>query len=228
MFKLGLALFASLLALGTAAAADLPAKMYTKAPAMAAPPPFSWTGFYVGGNVGYSWGRQDITVGGVSAGTVKVNGVIGGGQLGYNWQVNQIVLGLEADIQASGQKGDGTISPFAALNVTTTYRDKLDWFGTLRGRLGYAADHWLPYVTAGWAFGHGNISGSSTAPVSFSGSKNYSGWTVGGGLEWAFRNNWSAKLEYLYIDFGDGPTTPVIATGRLTDNILRVGVNYHF
>ena len=92
------------------------------------------------------------------------------------------------------------------------------------------------YVTGGFAFGHGEINGTattSTLVTAFSNTHDYSGWTVGGGVEWAFYNNWSAKLEYLYINFGDGPTVPVGtaflgASEKLTDNIVRVGVNYKF
>ncbi len=238
MRRTAFVLLASCALMGSAAAADLP----VKAPVYKAPvvtPPYNWTGFYVGGNIGYSWGRQDNSVGGTSLGTVNVDGIIGGGQVGYNWQINQIVLGLEADFQGSGQKGDGSFIGPAALipSSTYTFTDKLDWFGTVRGRVGYAMDRWLPYVTGGWAWGHGSISGTVTGngPTGAgSASNDYSGWTVGGGLEYAFLNNWSAKFEYLYIDFGDGPSVTlapsavVLSGGKLTDNILRLGVNYKF
>lgn len=251
MRRLGLALLASTVFMGAAAAADLPTKMYTKAPI--APAPFSWAGLYVGLNAGYSWGLQNNslqTLGGVivsgNSNNDKINGFIGGGQIGYNWQINQWVLGVEADLQASGQKGNGTFAipgsdpcaPVASCPIPATsaaYTDKLDWFGTVRGRLGYAMDRWLPYVTGGWAFGHGSVSGSSIGGIvsTVNGSKNYNGWTIGGGLEYAYNNHWSVKAEYLYIDFGNGPTvavTPAInfVSGKLTDNIARLGVNYRF
>jgi outer membrane immunogenic protein len=246
MRRLGLALLASMALIGSAAAADMPAKMVTKAPIV--DPPFSWTGFYVGGNAGYSWGRQCNSLtdptGAILFGNSncdRLNGFIGGGQLGYNWQYNQWVLGLEGDLQWSGQKRDGTFfipSTAILLVVPATnaiYTDKLEWFGTVRGRIGWANGRWLPFITGGWAFGHGNVSGSSTGGIvsTSSASQNYSGWTVGGGLEWAFANRWSAKAEYLYIDFGNGPTvaiTPAVnfVSGKMTDNILRLGVNYHF
>ncbi|MEP7030225.1 MAG: outer membrane protein [Pseudolabrys sp.] len=246
MRRLFLALVASTFVAGVASAADMPVKAPVyKAPVLA--PVYNWTGLYVGLNAGYSWGRQDVTL--MPAGTVnspKLNGFIGGGQIGYNWQMNQLVLGLEADFQGSGQKGDGNFiipasdpcAPLASCPVPASavaYTAKLDWFGTVRGRLGYAMDRWLPYITGGWAFGRGSISGTSTGGIAstFSGSRTYSGWTVGGGLEYAFTNNWSAKAEYLYIDFGNGPTialTPAVSLvgGKMTDNILRLGVNYHF
>jgi len=229
-----------------ASAADLPARMPTKAPPLA-PPPYNWSGFYVGVNLGGSWGNQDNTlqtVGGVVSSTNSdhIDGVIGGGQIGFNWQYNQWVVGLEADIQGSGQKGDGSFFlPGGGVllvipSTSISYEDKLNWFGTVRGRVGWAFDRWLPYITGGWAFGHGEINGTTAigaAATSFSGSKDYSGWTIGGGVEWAFYDQWSAKLEYLYINFGDGPTVAVspalnIASGTLTDNIVRAGLNYKF
>ena len=124
--------------------------------------------------------------------------------------------------------------------LTAAYTDKLEWFGTVRGRVGYAQDHWLAYVTGGWAFGHGSVSGTGTATpagtvTAFSASQDYSGWTLGGGLEWAFMDRWSVKAEYLYIDFGNGPTMAANAAGtlnlvsnKMTDNIARLGVNYRF
>ncbi len=229
-----------------ASAADLPVKApIYKAPVIA--PAYNWTGLYIGLNIGGSWGNQDNSLVSATTGATlfsnsdHLDGVIGGGQIGYNWQVDQWVLGIEADFQGSGQKGDGSFflpSAVLAANFPTSvsYSDKLNWFGTVRGRIGYAFDRWLPYFTGGWAYGHGEINGTTTfgaTTTSFSASQDYSGWTIGGGVEWAFANNWSAKLEYLYIDFGDGPTVPAsttlnIVSGRMTDNIVRVGVNYKF
>ena len=253
MRRLVLALLASIAVVGTAAAADMPVKAPVyKAPVVA--PPYNWTGFYVGLNAGGSWGRQEndlVTVpGGVTllSNSDNLDGFIGGGQIGYNWQINQFVLGVEADFQGSGQKADGSfLIPFipaivapAVPGLTANYTDKLEWFGTVRARAGYTWDRWLAYVTGGWAFGHGTLSGTGTTTpagtvLAFSASQDYSGWTIGGGLEWAFADHWSAKAEYLYIDFGNGPTVVVntagslaIASGRMTDNIARLGVNYHF
>jgi outer membrane immunogenic protein len=227
-----------------ASAADLPVKA---PPMVAAPVPFSWTGFYVGGNVGYSWGRSssDAILNGlpIFSSSVNVDGVIGGGQIGYNWQTGNFVLGLETDIQASGQSGNATVSwtiPVAGapgIPVTEPYTAKLTYFGTVRGRVGYAVDRWLLYATGGWAYGHETQNGSATAAgvtSSFSYSTDRSGWTLGGGVEMALNRNWSWKAEYLYIDLGTWNLTVINALGtattatKFTDNIFRLGVNYRF
>ena len=234
---------------GAASAADLPARMVTKAPPPP-PPMYNWTGFYIGANVGGSWGRQDVslvTAAGALTNGNDINGVIGGGQIGYNWQGfnSRWVFGIEADIQGSGQRGSGSffIPGGGVLLVipptTVAYEDKLNWFGTVRGRIGWAMGdqgRFLPYITGGFAYGEGNLNGAGSVlgtAVAFNTTKTYTGWTVGAGIEWAFWDRWSAKAEYLYIDFGNGPTialTPAftLTTNHLTDNIGRVGVNYRF
>jgi outer membrane immunogenic protein len=239
--------------LGAATAADLPASMVTKAPPAPLRP--SWTGFYGGVNIGGSWGHQRsslddaLTDARILSNPLGLNGVIGGAQIGYNWQApnRPWVFGVEADFQGSGQKADGA---FAIGGITApgigalpgdsiAYHDKLDWFGTLRGRVGWAMGergNVLPYITGGLAYGQGTISGSGTVggvPLAFDTTRTYVGWTLGGGLEWAFWNSWSAKVEYLYMDFGRGPVIPLtpalnLTTGRMTDHIGRLGVNYHF
>ena len=244
------AMLAALLPVGAASAADL-RPIYKAPPAVLPPPLYNWSGFYGGVNIGGSWGHQDtaLTIGAsaVLSNSNHINGVIGGGQIGFNWQAvgSPWVFGIETDIQASGQKADGTFflpggGVLLVIPPTTiTYQDKLEWFGTLRGRIGYAMGYqgrWLPYITGGLAYGENKVSGSGSLagiPVAFSGTKTDIGWTLGAGIEWAFADRWSAKLEYLYIDFGNGPTVPVVAataitTNHLTDNIGRVGLNYRF
>jgi outer membrane immunogenic protein len=291
---IGISAAASLIATG-AFAADLPAKapLYTKAPVYV-DPVYDWTGFYVGGNVGYSWGNssgtQTLTDPGPpstllnSAATkFHMDGVIGGGQLGYNWQRDRWVFGLEADIQASRQAGNGSAvcagGTAAALNslcalghlgdtvpfnvpafpVTGTLAESLDWFGTVRGRIGPTITPTiLAYVTGGLAYGEVSASntvggfnitgpqgtnGSTITPFTgaFSNSTLKVGWTVGVGVEGVISGNWTAKLEYLYIDLGNVSgsfATPLIApsgafatssySSHITDNIVRVGINYRF
>jgi outer membrane immunogenic protein len=253
----------------TAHAADL-GPMVTKAPPPV-PVYYNWTGFYLGVNLGGSWGHQsaDVFEDSVNVFSASTNpdGVIGGGQIGYNWQFapwfgwgTGTVLGLEADIQGSGQRdthdfsflAPGVLLPaLAGDTLTGDITDKLEWFGTVRGRIGIAFDRFLPYFTGGWAFGDrkfdGTVSafdatGATIASTAFSTSSNMTdGWTVGGGFEWAFWDHWTAKFEYLYIDFGNANnnlnnlvfvtpagTTASVSTGHFTDNVLRAGVNYRF
>jgi|SRR5580698_435266 outer membrane immunogenic protein len=255
-------------ALGIAAAS---APAFAADMALKAPPPrdpgYNWTGWYAGLNAGYSWGRSatNFTVAGLGpfSTSQSMNGGLGGGQIGYNSQVNgNWLVGLEADIQGTGQRGTANLpvvvfvpAPGAvALPNTTstgTFGQKLPWFGTLRGRLGLlASPTWLFYVTGGLAFGEVKSTASVATSTAFpggpvlataaaTGSTNTTraGWTVGGGVEGVISGQWTAKLEYLYVDLGTftnnfvgvGPTFPAIATSsHVTDNILRVGVNYHF
>jgi outer membrane immunogenic protein len=219
----GLALIATALGAGVAQAADLPRQMYTKAPPAIAPV-FDWTGFYIGANVGYGSAHADLTVGGIT-GSENLTGVIGGGQIGYNWQTGPWVFGLEADFQGSDQHAN-----FAGGGVTES--DSVPWFGTFRGRIGYAvAPMWMLYVTGGGAVMDfkSNVTVAGVGSATFETS--HAGWTIGAGVEGAITRNWSWKAEYLHIDTGNFNTTllgVVPATFRMTDDIGRFGINYRF
>jgi outer membrane immunogenic protein len=256
----------ALVALGSASAlaADLGARTYTKAPAMAAAN--NWSGLYIGGNVGYGWGNNStdfaflpspVEFEGDNNTTLgaRSSGVIGGAQLGYNWQIGSLVTGLEADIQGSGIKGSARATPTVVgtaipdpISVLSS-EPKLSWFGTVRGRLGVTVTpDLLLYGTGGLAYGRVDASanwfssdGSFQAQAPASVSKTKVGWTAGAGAEWMFARNWSAKLEYLYIDLGSdsaignvtinqvlNPLAAVGYTWHTRENIVRVGVNYHF
>jgi outer membrane immunogenic protein len=269
----------------TAGAADMP----LKARPMAAPPPaFSWTGFYVGANVGGAWTPNNsssdfaplfppfIVLAPQAAiptlfpgqlasltGGGNQSGVIGGGQIGYNWQVQQFVLGVEADIVGTGLKGSSasatrTFGPpilLATVNQTVNVDfGHIDWMASFRGRAGFAWDRALFYVTGGAAVAE--IGGSTTTVVngpgiaipagtftaSNGGSTTRWGWTVGGGVEWAFSQNWSLAGEYRYTDFGNRgvtfdipsglPAAPIFFTGtsssRLTVEQATARLNYRF
>ncbi len=272
MQRLSAALIAAVFAIALTqigSAADLP----RKAPAYTPPPPpvFSWTGFYVGGNVGYGWGRANATLvapglpngwAPIDQGPISANGsanldpkgFVGGGQIGYNWQFAPTwVLGVEADFQAFNLSGssDGTFSLLDSLHVTHT-AVRADWLFTLRGRLGYAFDRWLVYGTGGLAVAKVNFQQINSFPGffgdpgfaatdSFSASDIKTGWTAGGGVEYAFWNNWSIKAEYLHVDLGNISgisTTPGLVVPLLpiqyshnTDfkaDIVRTGINYRF
>jgi outer membrane immunogenic protein len=215
---------AAIAATALAHAADL-GPMVANAPP--APVYYNWTGLYLGANLGGSWGRESHQIFDGTAGIFEVgvtnhpDGVIGGGQVGYNWQFSPwfgwgtgTVLGIEADIQGSSQRStiDEAFSDprFGPVTFAGSVEDKLEWFGTVRGRAGIAFDRVLWYATGGWAFGERKLGGPLTssnaagliATTAFSTSSRMNGWTVGGGIEWAFWGNWTAKFEYLYIDFG--------------------------
>jgi outer membrane immunogenic protein len=201
-----------------ASAADLPAK----APAVPYIAPYNWTGFYIGANIGYGWGRVSDDLGMSS----NLNGVIGGGQIGYNWQTNNLVLGIETDFQGSGQRASAN---GFVLGVPVTVTGRIRYFGTVRGRIGYAWDRWMVYATGGWAYT--NVGLDLNTPFgSASSNTTKSGATVGGGVEWAFAGPWTAKAEYLYIDTGTQSVTllGVTENARIRNHIARVGVNYRF
>jgi outer membrane immunogenic protein len=231
------------LAAASAGAADMSARPVYAPPAPV--PVYSWTGIYWGGNVGYSWGqsKNDRTLVGFGVTATEsqdMDGVIGGAQTGYNYQFGAWVLGLEADIQASGQKGGSTFQVPGLPTATLTTDHKLEWFGTARPRLGVlATPNLLLYGTGGVAFGQ--VKDSYAATVAGLGTVATAtvddvkaGWTAGAGIEGAFGGGWSAKVEYLYIDLGKLqqtvtlPLAGVAATfnSHVTDNIVRVGLNY--
>lgn len=204
-----------------AVAADLPARMVTKAPVMA--PAFSWTGFYIGGNVGYAWGRTTGTLA-VPPGNFDIDGIFGGGQIGANYQVGSWVFGVEADYQAADINGSNAAG-----------RIEIDRFGTIRGRVGYAWDRWMVYGTGGYAFDAQTK--ASTIPAAATSSRSLDGWAAGVGVEYAFMPNWSAKVEYLHLDldektFFDGlgacAGAPSICQSGATVDTVRVGLNYRF
>jgi outer membrane immunogenic protein len=278
------------LALGSAAfATDLPAPVYEapvyKAPAVA--PLYNWSGFYIGGNAGYGWGKANTDIayaGGNPFGdgsegdpfdplpafahsdSGKLNGPNGGGQIGYNWQFAPMgVFGIEADLQTSRQKNSNRFTDLFSVNdhsdnttfldgtTATDYEAKISWFGTVRGRLGYAWNDVLLYGTGGLAYGKVGLSGTSVSTVTTSGAgvggppfttvaaKSFAasavnlGWTVGAGIEGALANNWTWKAEYLHMDLGSVSVTGIAATGaaftassKFTDDIVRLGLNYRF
>jgi outer membrane immunogenic protein len=253
-----------------------------KAPAAAAL--YNWSGFYIGGNAGYGSGKAntDIAFGGgdplfeggdplpafAHSDSGKLNGPNGGGQIGYNWQFAPMgVLGIEADLQATRQKhssrfvdsfsasfNDGEETETNDLTHVTDFEAKISWFGTVRGRLGYASNGVLLYGTGGLGYGKVALSGTSVSTLTGSGgdevgvpafttvtAKSFAasavnlGWTAGAGIEGALANNWTWKAEYLHMDLGSLSVTGIAATGatftassKFTDDIVRVGLNYRF
>lgn len=209
---------------GAAAAADLPPAPgpapYYKAPVYA--PAYNWSGFYLGINGGGGWGRSDWT----TTGSFDTSGGLVGGTIGYNYQMNQVVVGVEGDIDWANINGTTNVGCTAVGGTACQTSD--NWLSTVRGRLGYAADRFLPYVTGGAAFGDIKASGPGLSGVDTTNA----GWTVGGGIEFAIAGHWTAKAEYLYVDLGN--VSCGAACGAVTQNVSwranigRVGVNYRF
>jgi outer membrane immunogenic protein len=189
----------------SAQAADLP--YGSRAPYTVNQPlnAYSWAGPYLGGNLGYAWGSVDNNI-------TTPSGFAGGIQGGYNWQNGPWVIGVEGDIQASG--AEDTFAPWKFSNP---------WFGTVRGRAGYAVSNILFYGTAGLAFGEltGQTFGLSESHTS-------AGWTAGVGAEFGLAPNWSGKIEYLYVDLADSNFTITGVPNGYQFGLVRVGVNYHF
>lgn len=166
---------------------------------------YNWGGFYAGANLGYEWGK-------VTNSNMTPSGLTGGIQGGYNWQQSQWVYGAEADLNLSG--ADDTFAPWKFSNP---------WFGTIRGRIGYAFNNILAYGTGGIAFG--NVRGERGG---ISEDKTQFGWALGLGAEIGLTANWSAKAEYLYMDLGSRTYTTTGVNNGFHSSVLRLGVNYHF
>jgi outer membrane immunogenic protein len=245
-------------------AADMPVK--TAPPIRAAL--YNWTGFYVGANIGYSIGNDrtrttvlDASPGGSLAApftdfAVAPKGVLGGVQVGYNWQATRNwLVGFEADFQAANQTDKACAiaclsAPAAGQETTYTIEQKLEYFGTLRARLGVVSDNVLFYGTGGAAYGRVNqtvsafqtaVPNGATSATGVAGETRF-GWAAGGGIEAALSGNWTLKAEYLYMNLGDmkpnvltgafpgAPPVPTLVTtnSSIRDHIVRAGINYRF
>jgi outer membrane immunogenic protein len=202
------AALAATIGMATAAqAADLSYGYGSREPYTVAQPlnAYSWAGPYLGGNIGYNWG--DIT-----GNPTHPSGFTGGVQGGFNYQSGALVIGLEADLQLNG--ADDTFA---------TWKFSNPWFGTVRGRVGYSMGNLMVYGTGGLAFGelHATSLGMSESHTS-------AGWTIGAGAEFGLSQNWSAKVEYLYVDLSNSRFTITGVPNGYEFGLVRFGVNYHF
>jgi outer membrane immunogenic protein len=235
--------------LGTAVSAQA-ADMAVKAPYLKAPVAmvYDWTGFYIGVNAGVGIGR-DYTrlavpaVPSFEASYLNPQGGLGGGQIGYNYQVpntlfGALVFGVEADFQGTGMRDNYTCLLSCTLpgagGIASQFSQKLDWFGTVRGRVGIATGPVLTYVTAGWAYGSVKTTLTETfgTTAAFSSNQNRGGWTVGSGVEASLGGNWSGKIEYLWFTLGDRldlftlNALPQAMSTDIREQVFRVGLNY--
>ncbi len=234
------------LAIGSlpAAAADLAARPVYKAP-VAVPMIYNWSGFYIGGHVGYGWADSDWNqtfsstpaVGFPNRSSGTADGFLGGGQIGVNWQSGMWVFGVEGDFSWTDANGCGRQS----VNVNFAGCSNSNWYATATGRLGVAFDRSLLYVKGGAAFtdqDHFITFNGVTTTNTISDTR--TGWTVGAGLEYAFWDNWSVKVEYNYLNFDrdnhsftyTANTTPAGLVERYDVDqqvqIVKLGVNYRF
>ncbi len=214
--------------MGAANAADLGRRqaMPVKAPVYV--PPYSWTGFYVGINGGGGFGHSTWS-NAFGANDFNTSGGLVGGTIGYNYQVGPAVFGLEGDLDWSNNRG--STNAIGAC-TTTSCETRNDWLGTARGRIGYAFNRFMPYVTGGAAFG--DIKANAAG---FPGqTTTQAGYALGGGGEFAVAGPWTAKVEYLYVDLGKancavGNCAPAAAGSTDVNfhaNLVRAGLNYRF
>lgn len=220
-------------------AADLPSREAAPAPApVYAAPIFTWTGFYVGAQVGYGM-MEDRYADPIVPyiGKVKPNGAFGGLHAGYNWQIGSMVVGLEADANIASLSGQAANNAGIAPNVVIG-KTKLNWDASLRARVGFAVDRALFFVTGGLAAADFKLGYQFPIPVGVtdSFSKTALGWTVGAGVEYAISNNWTARAEYRYADYGTATGSiinccaapPNRQDHKLTSHTVRVGLSYKF
>ncbi|WP_029587373.1 outer membrane protein [Bradyrhizobium sp. URHD0069] len=254
-----LALVLAALGLGTVAASaadmSIPAPRYTKAP-VAVAPVATWTGCYIGANVGYSWGDGSSGLAllpspaafGAFDGryTGSPSGALGGGQVGCNYQSGIFVVGIEADIDYLGASKTASRTGVIDAPVLGIVSQKLDWLGSVRGRVGISpGSNWLLYATGGLAYGNTSFShhfSFGDPNRGWAGVLNNdfrTGWIAGAGVEYMVTPNWTVKGEYLYYDLGstrvvglpfNAPLAGFGADGLYTTrgSIARVGFNYKF
>jgi outer membrane immunogenic protein len=202
-----------------ASAADMRARPYTKAPPAAVVAAYNWSGFYVGAMGGYGWG------------TDAGSGGFGGGTVGYNWQFpgSQFVFGVEVDAAGASIKDSFSVED---QGIVAFQDSKINSFGSVTGRAGFAMDAVLLYAKGGFAWGNNKTTVSIPAfGLTSSDSHTHTGYTLGGGLEYLFTPNWSGKAEYMYTSLG-GETYTLLGAPLDSSNIdfhtIKVGVNYHF
>lgn len=214
----------ALILAGVAHAADVsvPGKHPVYQPVVV--PSYDWSGFYIGLNGGGSWGSSNYNFGTPGPTSVATAGGMFGGTAGANYQIGHLVLGLEGDFDWADVSGSGNCSV-----AGTTCSSRNDWLSTIRGRIGYAFDRFMPYVTGGAAFGDLRAMGPAWGTT----SSDQAGWTAGGGIEYALSNKWTIKLEYLHVDFGNiNCGTACIAAPpvrvHFDEETVRAGINYKF
>jgi len=240
MKKIAITVAALLMGSMSASAADMAAR-YSKAPVAAPVAVYNWTGFYVGVNGGYGWSDTDRFDAVLGGGVVVVgprqsgDGGFIGGTVGYNWQASSnFVFGIEGDAAWADINSSVVGGPLCGAAFTCSFQNR--FLGSIRGRLGYAANNWLLYVTGGAGFADFRYRTFTTATgLDFGTPFNTSpvGWVVGAGFEYGFSNNWSVKAEYNYYGFDTeqapvGTLTITPVDTRTNIQVAKFGINYRF
>lgn len=235
LVRVSLALAAAVAA-APAFAADLPAAPpLVKAPVAYTPPPYDWSGIYFGLNGGYGFGDSQWTLPAGNSGHFDLDGGLFGATLGFNFQAGHFVFGLEGDLDWTDIEGSASSATLCPAGGSCTFKTENDWLGTARGRFGYAFDRVMVYGTAGGAFG--NVKPElTTPPLVGSSNSTQAGWTAGGGVEYALSANFTARIEYLFVDlsrgnFSCGPAQcpiPTTIAASFDASLVRVGLDYKF
>ena len=231
IFACGIGVIALLGTAGSGYAADLPARP-APAPMYTPVPVYNWTGFYIGANLGGGWVNADVTGNWANARWSLDNSqFIIGGQVGFNYQIDHFVMGVEWDFDWADGSKTSSFRPTALGPMQATIDN--NWIMTVAARLGYAADNWLFYAKLGG--GWTQIDASLRAPgggAFATGSRTNSGWLVGAGIEYAFAQDWTGKIEYNYLGLGNETYATVIAPARVTVSpdvqMVKFGINYKF
>jgi len=236
MKKMLLAGTALLIVSGSAMAADLkPAPVYTKAPPVMMPVPFSWTGCYIGGNGGGMWVQKDLTItgNGFVDGTLNASGGTAGGQIGCNYQVSAWVFGVQGDYNWANV----TTNAFDLFRPAITDSIKVDSVASVTGRIGFAWDRFMLYFKGGWAWEKDEYTATDTLLRVSTLSDTRGGWTIGGGGEYAFLDWLTGFVEYDFYDFGTRTEGLVGTAGGLTllnfdvketKSVFKAGLNFKF
>lgn len=221
-------LAASVLTLAGLSASHAADAIVSQDPSPIAMPSFSWSSAYVGGQIGYAWGKSDFSNDAGNA-RLKPNGFLGGVYAGYNFALNNnVVLGIDGDVTYNDLSEKVDI--IDADNFTVgEFENKVRWSGAVRARAGYAVDRFLPYIAGGVAFANVKSAGN-LYDRNFSESKTLTGWTLGAGVDYAATDNLIVRLEYRYTDYGhkDFSYDGAVFRDKLKTNDIRLGVAYKF
>ncbi|WP_127897203.1 outer membrane protein [Brucella melitensis] len=227
--KLKALLFASTVVLVAATGANAADAVIEQEPApVVVAPTFTWNGAYLGGQIGYAWGKSHFSYDSTGLGDIKPDGFLGGLYAGYNFDLgNSVVLGIDGDVTYNDVSKN--IDFLDENNAAATFENRLRWSGAVRARAGYAVDRFLPYIAGGVAFGslrnRGEFEGTG-----FSQSKTLTGWTIGAGMDYAATDNVILRLEYRYTDYGnkDYGFDDAAVTNNFKTYDIRFGVAYKF